>query len=78
LDSFTLISTAVFRSVLIVVGAYFSYKGMVKGYNPLYRYIFWTFLIMLLTNIVGPIANTIALAVLVVGCYITLKDSNNN
>ena len=74
MDSYSLIATAV-RNVLIAMGAYFSYKGMVKGYNLLYRYTFWTFLLMLLTLFIGPIANVLAIAVLVLGCYITLKDS---
>ncbi len=77
MDSNTLIAAAIFRSVLIVMGAYFSYKGMVNGCNPLYRYTLWTFLIMFLTFLIGPEANTLAIAVLVMGCYITFKESNN-
>ncbi|MCW3491688.1 hypothetical protein [Dethiobacter alkaliphilus] len=75
MDRFFLIITAIIA--LTVTGAYFSYKGMVNGYNPLYRYTFWTFLFMFLTFFIGPIANILAIAILVLGCYITFKDSDN-
>lgn len=73
--SFSIIATTVVRIVLIAMGVYFSYKGIVNDYNSLYRYTFWTFLLMLLTFFIGPIANVLAIAVLVLGCYMTLKDS---
>jgi len=46
------------KGFLAALGMYLSYKGLASGHNPIYRYTFWTFLLMLLTQVI-PILQTL-------------------